>query len=152
MVATHAPGRGGKFIGSYQHQLDEKGRVSLPAPYRREAADQRFVLAQPYPPALALYPEVEWMKVEERLGELLAKNPDARMYVLSVVAKAVEVVPDTQGRILIPQRLKEAAELDGQVLLVGAIDKVELWNPAHFEAAVAGYSGRFDAFATQIFR
>jgi MraZ protein len=86
------------------------------------------------------------------LGELLAKNPDARRYVLSVVAKAVEVVPDTQGRILIPQRLKEAAELDGQVLLVGAIDKVELWNPAHFEAAVAGYSGRFDAFATQIFR
>jgi MraZ protein len=151
-MAAHAPARAGKFLGSYQHQLDEKGRVALPAPFRREAADQRFVLVQPYPPALSLYPEVEWMKVEERLSELVAKNPSARMYVLSVVANALEVLPDAQGRILIPQRWKEAAELDGQVLLVGAIDKVELWNPKRFEAAIAGNAGGFDAFVPQIFR
>lgn len=152
MQAGRAPVRGGKFLGSYQHQLDEKGRVSLPASFRREAADQRFVLVQPYPPALALYPEVEWMKVEERLSDLMGRDAEARLYVLSIVANAVEVVLDGQGRILIPQRLKEAAELDGQVMLVGAIDKVELWNPARFEAAVGGYTGRFDRFAPQIFR
>jgi MraZ protein len=152
MQASHAPARGGKFLGSYQHQLDEKGRVSLPAPFRREAIDQRFVLVQPYPPALALYPELEWMRVEERLSELQARNSQARMYVLSVVASALEVVPDAQGRILIPQRLKEAAELDGQVLLVGAIDKIELWNPKRFEEAVARSTGGFDGFAPQIFR
>ena len=152
MQATHAPARAGKFLGSYQHQLDDKGRISLPAPFRREAADQRFILLQPYPPALALYPEGEWLKVEQRLSELLGRSAEARMYVLSIVANAVEVIPDGQGRILIPQRLKDAAELDGQVLLVGSIDKVELWNPKRFEAAVAGYAGEFDAFAHQIFR
>lgn len=152
MQAAHAPARAGKFLGSYQHQLDEKGRVSLPAPFRREAVEARFVLVQPYPPALALYPELEWMKVEERLGELKAKNPQARMYVLSVVANALEVVPDSQGRILIPQRLKEAAELDGQVLMVGAIDRIELWNPKRFEEAIAGQAGGFENFAPQIFR
>lgn len=152
MQAAHAPVRGGRFLGSYQHQLDEKGRVSLPASFRREAADQRFVLVQPYPPALALYPEGGWVQVEARLSELMGKDAEARVYVLSIMANAVEVVVDAQGRILIPQRLKEAAGLDGQVLLVGAIDKVELWNPDRFESAVTAYTGRFDGFAPQIFR
>ncbi len=152
MQAAHAPARAGKFLGSYQYQLDEKGRVSLPAPFRRDTADQRLVLVQPYPPALALYTELGWLRVEERLSELMGKNPAARIYVLSVMSNAVEVVLDAQGRILIPQRLKAAAELDGQVLLVGAIDKIELWNPKRFEEAVAGHAGGFDAFAPQIFR
>ena len=71
MQGTGGPSRGVKFLGSYTHQIDEKGRVSLPASFRREAADQRFVLVQPYPPALALYPELEWGQVEERLTELM---------------------------------------------------------------------------------
>lgn len=144
--------RGLKFLGSYEYQLDDKGRVSLPAAFRREAPDQRFVLVQPYPPALALYPEVAWSEVEDRLRDLVQHQPEARVYVLSVMANAVEVVPDAQGRILIPGRLKDAAELDGQALLVGAIDKVEIWNPGRFESAVREGAGRFERFAPQIFR
>jgi MraZ protein len=144
--------RGVKFVGSYTHQLDEKGRVSLPASYRREAADQRFVLYPAFAPALTLYPELTWMEVEKRLGELQSKNPEARMYVLSVMSNAVEVSPDAQGRILIPARLKEISQLDGQVLLVGAIDRVELWNPALFDAAVKGQAMGFEQYTPQIFR
>src|SRR5690606_31643474 len=129
----------------------DKGRVSLPAAFRRDARDQRFVLVQAYPPALALYPEAEWAGVEERLRELLRLQPASRPYVLSVMAGAVEVVPDAQGRILIPQRLQEVASLKGQVLLVGAIDKIEIWNPADFEVALQGASD-FAAYAPQIFR
>lgn len=140
------------FLGSYTYQLDEKGRVSLPAAFRREAPDRRFVLIQAYPPALALYPEAEWGGVEERLKELVRHQPEARLFVLSVMANAVEVVPDGQGRILIPARLKEAAELDGQALLVGAIDKIEVWNPERFEGAMREGAGRFERFAPQIFR
>lgn len=152
MAASHAPGRGVKFLGSYQYQLDEKGRVSLPAAFRREAADQAFVLIQAYPPALALYPEGEWLQVEERLRDLIKHQPEARMFVLSMMANAVEVVPDSQGRILIPARFKEAAELEGQVMLVGAIDKVEIWNPAHFQQAMSADAKKFAQFAPQIFR
>ena len=152
MAASLAPGRGVKFLGSYQYQLDEKGRVSLPAAFRREAADQSFVLIQAYPPALSLYPEGEWMQVEERLRELIQRQPESRMYVLSVLSNAVEVVPDSQGRILVPAKLKEAAELEGQVMLVGAIDKVELWNPAHFAKAQQADATSFAKFAPQIFR
>lgn len=152
MDAASTPMRGVKFVGSYTHQLDDKGRVSLPASFRREAADQRFVLFQAYPPALTLYPELAWMEVEKRLAELQSKNPEARLYVLSVMSSAVEVSPDAQGRILIPAKLKEAAQLDGQVMLVGAIDRVELWSPALFEAAVSERARSFEKFTPQIFR
>jgi MraZ protein len=140
------------FLGSYTYTLDEKGRVSLPAPFRREAEEQRFVLLQVYPPALALYPEAAWREVEERLRGVLRNDPEARLWVLRVMSSAVEVVPDSQGRILIPSRLQESGNLSGQVLLVGAIDKVELWNPADFEGAVDGKEGDFARYAPQIFR
>ncbi len=152
MQGTGGPSRGVKFLGSYQHQIDDKGRVSLPASFRREAADQRFILVQPYPPALALYPEAEWGQVEERLTELMGRDPEARLYVLSVMANAVEVTPDAQGRILIPARLKEAAELSSAVLMVGAINKVELWAPEKFTEAVAAESRKFEKFTAQLFR
>ena len=146
-------GRGlGKFLGSYLYQLDEKGRVSLPAAFRREAADQRFVLLQAYPPALALYPEGEWLLVEERVRDLLKHEPKARLWVLRMMSNALECAPDSQGRILIPARLKEAAQLDTQVMLVGAIDKVEIWNPNLFESAVAEEAEEFSQYAPKIFR
>jgi MraZ protein len=151
VAGTRTPTRV-KFLGSYQNQLDAKGRVSLPAAFRREAADQAFVLVQAHAPALTLYPEGAWAEVEERLRELLRHQPEARLWVLRMMSNAVEVVPDAQGRILIPARLKEAAELDSQALLVGAIDKVEIWNPDRFEGAVVEQSGDFERYAAQIFR
>ena len=150
MAGTRSPGRGGEFLGSFQHQLDDKGRLSLPAQFRREATDQRFVLVQAYPPALALYPETEWLEVEERMQTMM-RDPAGRMWVLSVMSSAVEVTPDAQGRILIPASLRGAAELEGQALLVGAINKVEIWNPELFEGAVGEQSGEFERFAAQIF-
>jgi MraZ protein len=151
MAGTRSPVKGGKFLGSFQHQLDEKGRLSLPAQFRRESTDQRFVLVQAYAPSLALYPETEWLEVEERLQGMM-RDPAARLWVLSVMANAVEATPDAQGRILIPAALRTAAELEGPVLLVGAINKVELWNPARFEEAVQGAAPDFAKFAADIFR
>lgn len=151
-MSTSSSPRGVKFVGSHLHQLDDKGRLALPASFRREAADQRFILVQAYAPALTLYPEVAWLEVEERLRDLVARNPDARLYALSVTANAVEVTPDAQGRILIPSRLKEAAGLDGRALLVGAIDKVEVWNPERFESEVSEQSAQFQQFAPHVFR
>ncbi|MGH7475397.1 MAG: division/cell wall cluster transcriptional repressor MraZ [Longimicrobiales bacterium] len=151
-VASSNAGRGPTFLGSYTYQLDGKGRVALPAAFRREAPDQRFVLIQAYAPSLQLYPETEWRGVEDRLRELVRHQPDARMWVLRTMASAVEVAPDAQGRILIPQRLKEAAQLAGEALLVGAIDRIEIWNPQDFERTAEAQAEGFERFASQIFR
>lgn len=67
------------FLGSYTYQLDGKGRVSLPAAFRRETSDQGFVLIQAHPPALSLYPEDTWTEVKERLRELLKHQPEAQI-------------------------------------------------------------------------
>ena len=140
------------FLGSYTYALDDKGRVSLPAPFRRGVEDPRFVLLQVYAPALSLYPERAWREVEGRLRNLLRDQPESRPWVMKVLANAVEVSPDSQGRILIPSKLQEAAGLEGQVLLVGMIDKVDLWNPGDFEGQAEGEEDTFERYAPQIFR
>lgn len=140
------------FLGSYTYTLDGKGRVSLPAPFRRDSEDQHYVLLQVEPPSLALYPESGWREVESRLRNLLRDQPESRQWVMSVLANAVEVSPDSQGRILIPSHLQEAAGLESQVRLVGMIDKVDLWNPSEFEGAVEGREEDSRRYASQIFR
>lgn len=139
------------LLGSYLHQVDEKGRLSLPAAYRRDAGERPMVLVQVHPEALTLYPAEAWVEVEERLRELLRRQPTARPYVLGITSRAVEVSPDKQGRILVPQRLLASAAIDGSALLVGLIDRVELWNPERFETMVGERSEEFDSFTSQVF-
>ncbi len=138
------------FLGSYLHQLDEKGRVALPASFRRAAGDHGFVLIHAFEPALFLYPAWAWTSVEERLGELLRRQPQARPMVLGLTAKAVEVIPDKQGRILIPERLQRAAQLDAEALIVGALDKIEVWNPELFESAAREAEPGLEKFVREI--
>lgn len=138
------------FLGSFLHQLDEKGRIALPASYRRSVGEEGFVLIAAQEPALFLYPASSWSKVEEELVELLKRQPEARNSVLSITANAVEAVPDKQGRILIPERLQRVAELDGQALIVGALDKIEIWNPHLFESKTSEPDEKFGEFVKKI--
>lgn len=138
------------FLGSYLHQLDEKGRLALPASFRRTAGEDGFVLIHGHEPALFLYPSRTWALVEERLGELMRRQPEARGAVLGLTANALEVVPDKQGRILIPERLQRAAQLEGEALIVGVLDKIEIWNPELFEGTTREAGAGFEQFVRQI--
>jgi MraZ protein len=139
------------FLGSYLHQIDDKGRLNLPAQFRRDAPDRPLVLVQVHSDALSLYPETAWSGVEDRLRELLRLQPHARPHVLGLTANALEVVPDRQGRILIPQRMQTSASLVGSALLVGLLDRIEVWNPDRFDATVGARTPEFERFTHQIF-
>lgn len=139
------------FLGSFQHQIDDKGRLSLPAPFRRGVGEQPLVLVQVFPDALTLYPEAAWADVEVRLREAMRLQPQARPWVLRVTASALEVVPDKQGRILVPQRMQEAVGIAGPTLVVGAIDRIELWNPERFADTTAGAAPDAERLVHQIF-
>ena len=116
--------------------MDEKGRVSLPSAFRREAAGDRFVLLQWEDGYLTLFPQARWDEIQEELLDFRRSGPEAAHYVRGVLARAVEVSPDKQGRILVPAWLQEGAGLEGTVLLNGNIDRVELWDPQAFRATV----------------
>ncbi len=120
------------FVGEYEYQLDEKGRVSLPAEYRRKSDNPRFVLLQWEPTHLTLFPEEVWEEVQLRFLEKRRGERQAAAMLRTVTRNAAEVEPDKQGRILLPGRLRDRLGLDGSVLLVGVIDRIELWNPTTF--------------------
>lgn len=139
------------FLGRYRYSLDQKGRVSLPATFQREADAEHFVLVRFHPRALTLYPDPVWDDVEERLQDMLERRPDVRPQVLRLTGNAVRTSPDGKGRILIPDRLREEAGLEDEALIVGALDKIEIWNPDRFEEATAVEDEEFERLAASIF-
>lgn len=127
----------GGFLGSYLYQVDEKGRVTLPAAFRKGRDELApFVLIKVHSDALTLYPEENWLDVEVRLREYARRTPRARHYALRLTSNATELTPDRQGRILIPERLREGAGITEEAMLVGALDKIEIWNPQRFEDSI----------------
>lgn len=139
------------FLGRYEYQFDERGRVSLPSAFRREAKEDRFVLIQWKKPSLTLFPKDSWAAAQERLLAFRRNQPESWEDVLGIVSNAAEVIPDKQGRILIPGWLQKAAGLESSVLMVGNIDRIELWDPAGFSEAMESKSGDFEKFSNQVF-
>ena len=117
--------------------MDDKGRVALPAAFRREAEGEPLVLLHGWDdPHLTLLPQPVWQQLLQRLMEVRRTDPAAANAVRRLLARAVEVTPDKQGRILVPAPLQEAAGLAGAVVMHGNIDRIELWSPERFRASV----------------
>jgi len=131
--------------------MDDKGRVSLPSAFRREADSDRFVLLQWESDYLTLFTASKWAEVQQRLLEFRRGDPQAWNQVRLIVSAAVEVSPDKQGRILVPAPLQEAAGLSGAVLLSGNIDRVELWNPTRYRELVVEKAADIQKFAHRLF-
>jgi MraZ protein len=116
--------------------MDEKGRIALPAAFRKEAAGE-LVLMHGWDDAhLTLMPPPVWTQLLDRLMELRRTDETMANAVRRLLARAAEVTPDKQGRILVPAPLQAAASLDGAVMVHGNIDRIELWNPDLFRASV----------------
>lgn len=142
----------GGYLGSYLNQVDEKGRITLPAAFRKGAeAGASFVLIHAHPDALTLYPSENWGEVQLRMRDLALRSPDKRHALLRLTANAQEVTPDKQGRILITERLRAQVGVTGEARLVGALDKIEIWDPARFERAVEDTEGDSGAIARVLF-
>ena len=116
------------FRGEYSHTIDAKGRLIIPTRYR-ELLGEEFILTREMDGCLAIYPMDEWETFEEKLNSLpLHTNPKARAFARFFVAGATTCELDKQGRILIPQTLREYAGLDKEVVLAGNLNKIEVWD------------------------
>lgn len=115
------------FMGEYQHTIDQKGRLIVPAKFR-SGLGERFVITKGLDRCLFVYPPEEWSSLEQRLKALPLTNKDARAFVRFFFAGATECDIDKQGRILLPVNLREYASLTKDVTLVGVLTRVEIWS------------------------
>lgn len=131
------------LLGTERYAIDKKGRVAIPVQLRRAlAAEARdtFVAVPGADGSLDLYPKDEWPRHEEWLRELGKNNDRVRKFLRMLLASAAELTLDDQGRIVLPTALMERAALkrDGQVLIFGAMDHIEVWDPARFQEETFG--------------
>lgn len=114
------------FMGQYEHTIDAKGRTIIPAKYREELGEE-FVVTRGLDGCLFLYPTLEWQKFVDKL-QSLPSNQNTRRIQRQFLSKAMEVALDKQGRILIPGILRESAGLVKEIVFVGMMNRVEVWD------------------------
>ena len=125
------------FRGSFEHTVDAKGRVSVPSRFREilvDHYDDRLVLALDYDRCLTVYPLEEWERLEEKIKNLPMMQKEVKEFMRFFFSTATECELDKQGRILIPPPLRERAGIRKNVLLIGIINKVEIWDTHAWEA------------------
>ena len=115
------------FMGEYNHTIDAKGRLIIPSRFR-ELLGEEFVLTRGLDGCLSIYPMDEWVAFEEKLRALPLTNKDARTFSRFFVAGATTCQLDKQGRILVPQTLRQFAGLDKDVVLTGNLNRIEVWS------------------------
>lgn len=115
------------LIGEYLHTLDSKKRISLPAKFRKEVG-RKVVVTRGLDSCLFMYPQKAWERIAEKVSNLPVGQADTRGMSRFLLAGAVETEVDAAGRILIPDFLKEFADLKTRVVLAGVSDRIEIWN------------------------
>lgn len=129
-----------RFFGRYEHSLDPKGRVILPAKFR-VAFDGGGFLTQYHDRCLALWTPDEFETQMVGMQAAQKEGPEQRNLARLWASGSADVDVDKQGRMPIPQHLREFARLESDVLVIGAIDRVELWSPAQWQARVEPSEG-----------
>lgn len=133
------------LIGEYHHTLDPKKRLSLPAKFRKELGE-RVVLTRGLDSCLFMFSESAWRDIAEKLANLPLSQADTRGFSRFLLSGASEAEVDGAGRILIPEYLKEFAELKTQVVLAGLGMRIEVWDAKVWEQ----YRHRIEKDADQL--
>jgi MraZ protein len=120
-------GGGSMFMGEYQHSIDEKGRMIVPAKFRDELG-ANFVITRGLDQCLFIYPQSEWTVLEQKLKALPLMKSDARAFTRFFFSGASECELDKQGRVNIPNTLVEHAKLAKDCVVLGVSNRVEIWS------------------------
>lgn len=131
------------FRGINIINLDEKGRIAMPVRYRSKLQEsvsgQLVVTIDTEEPCLLLYPLNEWELIEQKIAALPSFHKATRRIQRLLIGHATEVALDNSGRILLPQLLREFAQLDKQLMLIGQGKKFEIWSESHWESKRNGW-------------
>ena len=134
------------FMGEYNHTIDAKGRLIVPAKFREILGDN-FIVTKGLDGCLFVYPNDEWTRFEEKLKSLPLTNKNARQFTRFFLAGAAACEVEKQGRILLPQVLREFASLEKDVVLVGVASRIEIWSRERWDESMNTYDGDMDEVA-----
>ena len=136
-------------MGEYKHNLDTKGRITVPSKFR-ELLDGQFVITRGLDRCLFAYTEEEWSRIEEKLKTLPLTKKDARKFTRLFFSGAVTVEIDKQGRINIPQNLREYARLLKDCTVIGVSSRIEIWDSAAWEDFYTESEDNFEEIAEDL--
>ena len=134
------------FMGEYNHTIDAKGRLIVPAKFREILGDN-FIVTKGLDGCLFVYPNDEWTRFEEKLKSLPLTNKNARQFTRFFLAGAAACEGDKKGRKLLPQVLREFASLEKDVVLVGVASRIEIWSRERWDESMNTYDGDMDEVA-----
>ncbi len=130
------------FKGTYKHTLDPKNRFNIPAKMRSAFVPEdkdTIVLTRGFEPCIYIYPYSEWLRREDELRRLSTMDADARKLVRLLMGFAQECELDKQGRVILPQPLLEFAQVEKDLVIIGALERMEAWNPRIYDTVHQGF-------------
>ena len=136
------------FLGEFEATLDAKGRFLLPAGFKRQIPEEdtgRYVINRGFEKCLALYPVKNWEPLFAEISKLNDFDPKVREFRRYFLNGATLVEPDSAGRLLIPPNLKDHADLQKDIVLVAAVNKIEIWDSSKYKQLFESFSP--DAFS-----
>jgi MraZ protein len=138
------------FKGTYRHRIDPKGRLPVPAAFRRVLGRERPVIVTVLDQCLAAYPPAEWARLETQLAALPTFSKPVKALTRLLLSRAVDCELDRQGRILLPPALRESAGLGRDAVVVGVLNRFEIWAPDSWDGFVRESERLLDDVALDI--
>jgi MraZ protein len=141
------------FRGQYLYSIDSKKRLSIPAKLRKNLlpeANESFVITQGFGKCIDLYPMDEWQEIEKRLNQLNEYDVEQMKLRRMILHTAVDVEMDNQARIILPQHLLEFSGIENEVLIIGNLRKMELWNPQIFKEYLNVSAEAYEQLAAKV--
>ncbi|MSR77553.1 MAG: transcriptional regulator MraZ [Candidatus Omnitrophica bacterium] len=141
------------FYGEYEHTLDNKGRVIIPAKFReilKENYTEKFYITRGLDQCLFVFTEEGWKSQEKKFRDMPFTKGEARQFNRLYFSGACDAVCDKQGRILIPDYLKKYACIDADVVIIGVSDRIEIWSKDKWNQFYENNHGNFETLAEKL--
>lgn len=137
------------FIGEYHHSVDAKGRMAVPSKFRKRL-QKGAVVTKGLDGCLVIYPQAEWQELAEKLSSLPISQANTRAFSRLMLAGAMEVELDKQGRMMIPEYLRKYGSVGKKVVVAGLFSRLEIWNEAKWEKYRIRTEGASNEIAEQL--
>jgi len=141
------------FRGQFTYNMDSKSRIAIPAKLRKHIsadANDTFVMTRGLSNCIDLYPLDEWQKIEEKLLDLNSFQPDDARFIRMISQYAADDVMDVQSRIIVPAALITYAKIEKEVLIIGALKKIEIWNPKVYDEYINQSPQTYEEIAAKV--